>query len=215
MAMREAREFEIRPREDPLPIFGGREQLYDAIRQRELVAHIARELIDAGKHPYDAFYDLDVDFEQLSQHDMHELTMCLNSGHMGFSSIPQFGVRANRWTEYGQDVTGHSDRSAAFARVRANNRRARKRGQESSLTGVEWLNILNAFGGACAYCGNGVDKPHMEHLVPISEGGGTERNNVAPACASCNTKKRCLTASEWAGFGKHAEIVDILREANP
>lgn len=45
--------------------------------------------------------------------------------------------------------------------------------------------------GLCAYCGLGLDPLnwHLDHVVPISNGGGHLRRNVVAACATCNMKK--------------------------
>lgn len=40
----------------------------------------------------------------------------------------------------------------------------------------------------------------MEHIVPISRGGKTTRNNVVPACKDCNTKKNRLVPVEWEEY---------------
>ena len=49
--------------------------------------------------------------------------------------------------------------------------------------------------GICHYCEKKF-KPKdltLDHLVPIARGGESSRNNVVPACAECNAKKRLHT----------------------
>ncbi len=56
--------------------------------------------------------------------------------------------------------------------------------------------------GVCAYCGRRVS-PHdltMDHIVPLSRGGKTTRNNVAPACKECNNRKKYLLPLEWEEY---------------
>ncbi|MDB4875733.1 MAG: hypothetical protein JWM41_2179 [Gemmatimonadetes bacterium] len=37
----------------------------------------------------------------------------------------------------------------------------------------------------------------MDHVIPISRGGSHTRENVVPACRSCNSKKGDLMLLEW------------------
>jgi 5-methylcytosine-specific restriction endonuclease McrA len=48
----------------------------------------------------------------------------------------------------------------------------------------------------CAYC-NG-PASHMDHVQPLSKGGGDVEANVVPACVSCNLSKGAKTLAEWA-----------------
>ena len=65
--------------------------------------------------------------------------------------------------------------------------RAQKNNTVADLTLHEWMSILDAFNFRCAYCQDVYEL--IEHIMPISKGGGTEKNNCVPACKSCNTKK--------------------------
>ena len=76
---------------------------------------------------------------------------------------------------------------------RANTKR-RIRGAEiiNTLTSREWLNILEQFKHKCAYCGvifSDDNSPTKDHIFPISAGGENNKDNVVPACMSCNAKK--------------------------
>ncbi len=68
-------------------------------------------------------------------------------------------------------------------RVRDQCINARQRGARATLTLVEWLTILEAFGWQCAYCRS---KPFqvMYHVIPLPE-GGTVAENCVPACYRC------------------------------
>ena len=37
----------------------------------------------------------------------------------------------------------------------------------------------------------------MDHLVPVSRGGLSNRRNIVVACKPCNTKKADMTSVEW------------------
>lgn len=60
----------------------------------------------------------------------------------------------------------------------------------------DWPLVLKAFGSACAYCGV-KDKLQMEHVHPVSRGGQHTWQNVVPACASCNLRKRAKPLTDW------------------
>ena len=74
-----------------------------------------------------------------------------------------------------------------YSRVHSNRTRAKKLGLAADLTLLEWLDILNSFGWKCAYCNN--EFCQMDHMTPISKGGGTTMDNVIPVCKECNYKK--------------------------
>jgi len=53
--------------------------------------------------------------------------------------------------------------------------------------------------GKCYYCG-GIFKPSeltMDHKIPISRGGTSEKINIVPACKECNNKKKYMLPVEW------------------
>jgi 5-methylcytosine-specific restriction endonuclease McrA len=51
----------------------------------------------------------------------------------------------------------------------------------------------------CVYCGVALtpDNYTKDHVIPLSRGGGINRENIAPACYDCNHLKGPLTASEF------------------
>ena len=58
--------------------------------------------------------------------------------------------------------------------------------------------------GRCYYCGK-VFKPEeltLDHLVPLSRGGASEKINCVPACKECNNKKKYLLPVEWEAYMK-------------
>ena len=71
-------------------------------------------------------------------------------------------------------------------RVSAQNSRTSKLGLKSDLTPEQWVTVLEQYDHKCAYCGGKFET--MEHIVPVSFGGGTTKDNVVPACMPCNLK---------------------------
>ncbi len=56
--------------------------------------------------------------------------------------------------------------------------------------------------GICHYCKKKI-KPSeltMDHMIPISRGGLSERSNLVPCCKKCNAKKKYLLPYEWEEY---------------
>ena len=64
----------------------------------------------------------------------------------------------------------------------------------ATLMPAEWKSILKAHENKCHYCGEVLTQVHMEHVVPLSKGGGFTAQNIVPSCRSCNSSKR---TKEW------------------
>jgi len=71
-------------------------------------------------------------------------------------------------------------------------RRAREKEIINTLTAQEWLDILEEYNYRCAYCDVEFEvenMPHKDHVIPITKGGHNVKENIVPACQSCNSKK--------------------------
>ncbi len=53
------------------------------------------------------------------------------------------------------------------------------------------------YSGRCAYCGQTPRAIHVDHIVPVNQGGGDEIENLAPACQSCNGFKHDFTMDQF------------------
>lgn len=53
--------------------------------------------------------------------------------------------------------------------------------------------------GICYYCKKQftADELTMDHVVPLSRGGKTEKNNVVACCKACNTEKKSRLLMDW------------------
>lgn len=53
----------------------------------------------------------------------------------------------------------------------------------------------------CFYCGYQFDnfetRKTIDHIVPLSRGGGNEKENLIGACKMCNTLKGDMFLHEW------------------
>jgi len=74
--------------------------------------------------------------------------------------------------------------------------RAQRAGVEDSLTLDQWGVLLESTAWRCAWCRSD-QNIQVEHMIPISRGGGNTVDNVAPFCSSCNFSKGNKTALEW------------------
>lgn len=70
------------------------------------------------------------------------------------------------------------------------NSRRRDASSRNPLTTEEWANILQRYQHACVYCGNS-ESLTIDHYIPLSKGGKNSKENIVPACLSCNQKKSC------------------------
>ena len=63
-----------------------------------------------------------------------------------------------------------------------------------------WHNLCQ--NAVCYYCGTGLtpQTATMDHILPISEGGKSTKGNVVPACKTCNSQKKSMSATEWEEY---------------
>lgn len=61
-------------------------------------------------------------------------------------------------------------------------------GAANSLTPGEWKGICEKHAHRCAYCGRS-GPLEQDHVIPLSKGGDHTKENVVPACKSCNASK--------------------------
>lgn len=74
-----------------------------------------------------------------------------------------------------------------------------------NLTNKQWGNILNDFGGKCAYCGmteeehlkEWNERLHQDHFIALDSGGEYTADNIIPACRSCNSRKSNRSFFDW------------------
>jgi 5-methylcytosine-specific restriction endonuclease McrA len=64
----------------------------------------------------------------------------------------------------------------------------------------DWKDAMIHFKGCCSYCGAKQSrklKLTRDHLVPVTKGGLTTRQNILPACARCNSSKSNHDLDVW------------------
>lgn len=98
--------------------------------------------------------------------------------------------------QYRKEHPGHSA-------IHSAQRRARCHKLPATLTLDQWEAIKAAYDYRCAYCGE-VKPLTMDHVIPLTKGGGTTSDNIVPACKSCNSSKGAkLTTEHYQAGGSH------------
>ena len=69
-------------------------------------------------------------------------------------------------------------------------RKAVIRGASGRVTAEAWRAILDVFDHRCAYCLKAGVKLTQDHVVAVVRGGQHTADNIVPACAPCNSRKR-------------------------
>lgn len=77
------------------------------------------------------------------------------------------------------------------------NGRRKQQMDRGDLAPEQWLEILEEFDHACAYCQVRGVPLELEHMTPLSRGGQHTKDNVVPACRDCNGRKRARTIFEF------------------
>lgn len=95
-----------------------------------------------------------------------------------------------RWAEQNRDKV----------RQIARNYRARRRGAEGSHSVADIAALLTRQRGRCAECGVAFRETgfHVDHIVPVSKGGGNGRRNLQLLCPGCNRSKGAKLPEDWA-----------------
>lgn len=64
--------------------------------------------------------------------------------------------------------------------------------------------------GTCYYCGRtfNSDELTMDHKIPLSRGGTSEKINIVAACKECNSRKKYMMPTEWNEYLKMKKQTD-------
>jgi len=77
----------------------------------------------------------------------------------------------------------------------------KERDKARKLRSGQWWKRKRA-SGICQYCKQKFlpKELTMDHIIPLSRGGRSEKFNLAPCCKECNTKKKHLLPWEWEEY---------------
>jgi len=76
-----------------------------------------------------------------------------------------------------------------------------ERAKARSLRKTRWWQQKTAT-GTCYYCGRKVGYANlsMDHVIPLSRGGRSTKNNLVPCCKECNNRKKSSLPVEWEEY---------------
>ena len=100
------------------------------------------------------------------------------------------------------DLKRRMERPEVFRAYNAKRRSLKKLYQGQHYTREDVLLLLEAQEGLCAYCGVALGGYHVDHVVPLSRGGGNGVENICLTCPPCNrSKHNKLLGYEWCACG--------------
>ncbi len=77
----------------------------------------------------------------------------------------------------------------------------REKAKARDLRKTTWWHRKRA-DGRCHYCGRvfKVNELTMDHVIPLSRGGRSVKDNLVPCCKECNSAKKNLIPAEWGDY---------------
>lgn len=100
------------------------------------------------------------------------------------------------------DILADSAEADEARRLMQGRRAARWR-ERLNLSASEWRDLSESIRArdsyTCFYCGSRELPIHVDHIVPLIQGGTNNPENLVAACAACNTSKGGRTPSQWGG----------------
>ncbi len=77
----------------------------------------------------------------------------------------------------------------------------KERDKARKLRSSQWWKRKRS-SGICHYCKNSFTPKDitMDHVIPLSRGGKSQKFNLVPCCKECNTKKKQLLPFEWEEY---------------
>lgn len=90
--------------------------------------------------------------------------------------------------------------------IHENRRRSIKNNLSNNFTTKQWKECKDYFNNSCAYCGREMKNLTQDHFIPVSKGGTYSKENIIPACRSCNCKKHNKNFYEWYKSYEHYSL---------
>jgi 5-methylcytosine-specific restriction endonuclease McrA len=93
------------------------------------------------------------------------------------------------------------------SRAAGQRRRTRKKANGGDFSSKELRAMRIAQAGICAYCQRQHDPDvlHIDHIIPIAQGGPHQASNICLACSRCNRNKSNCTPGQWVNRWYHEE----------
>lgn len=90
-------------------------------------------------------------------------------------------------------------------------RRTQKTEAGGSFTAAEWVDLCRQYGWKCLACGRSNRKLTVDHIIPISRGGGSNISNIQPLCKPCNSSKGNYHTTDYRKMSKASKIIKQLK----
>lgn len=94
----------------------------------------------------------------------------------------------NKWKANNQDRVWELNRKR---------KAIKKNAPINDFTSQQWHELLAEYDYKCAYCHRSLDRLTEDHKTPLSRGGKHTKENIVPACTSCNCRKHDKTWEEF------------------
>lgn len=131
---------------------------------------------------------------------------CTLAANRAYTQTPE-GKAASRRCRQRYDATASGKakyrhyRQSAKGKIVLFNDAARRRARAGTwsnyLRSSDWQEILEKHNHSCAYCLVSIENLTKDHVIPLSRGGMHSKDNIVPACKSCNSRKHNKTVTEW------------------
>ena len=122
---------------------------------------------------------------------------CLRGGLTWYCKECTAKVNKKRYDRDRESIISKQiERNKTYSLISVHEKRI-KSGAACTLTITEWIECLEFFGGLDAYSGRPMIHLSLDHIVPLSKGGGHEKYNVVPCDGPINLWKHDYDMEEW------------------
>lgn len=104
--------------------------------------------------------------------------------------------RKNRWaSEHTEHIKRYNreknstEENKAKNRASSSNHRSRFFGVVNRLSRELASRLMRERQSICPYCGGKLERPEIDHIIPISGGGTNSEDNLIVVCMKCNRQK--------------------------